>query len=117
MRPCTERQNIETTGSFLSAQSYHFEQTEAGLLLQVKAQPGAKRNGLQGWRNGRLRVSVTQVPEKGKANKRLREVLAKCLGLRRAQVSLVSGETSPEKKFLITGISAESFAERLETLK
>jgi uncharacterized protein (TIGR00251 family) len=97
----------------LSAQSFHLEQTDAGVLLPIKAQPGASRDGLQGWHDGRLRVAVTQIAEKGKANKRLREVIAKGLGLKRSQVTLVSGATSSEKKFLITGIPAQNLAAKL----
>ncbi len=40
-----------------------------GTILPVRAQPGASRDGIRGWQDGLLRVSVTQVAEQGTANK------------------------------------------------
>jgi len=57
-----------------------------------------------------LQVSVTQVTEKGKANQRLREVIAKELKLRRSQVELLAGSTSAEKRFLIRSITPDQLA-------
>ena len=84
-----------------------------GIVLPVKAQPGAKKNGIRGEQNGMLKVSVTQVAEKGKANKKLMEVLAKGLGLARSQIELLSGETQPQKRFLIRGISRADLLEQI----
>ena len=71
------------------------------MILPVRAQPGARRNEARGEQNGRLKVSVTQVAEKGKANKAILKLLSAVLGVRRSQLELLSGETSPEKRFLI----------------
>jgi uncharacterized protein len=87
-----------------------------GFVLPVKAQPGAKQNGIRGEQNGMLKVSVTQVAEKGKANKALIEVLAKGLGLARSQIELIAGETQPQKKFLIRAISREDLKARIGTV-
>jgi uncharacterized protein len=82
-------------------------------LLPVRAQPGARKNEIAGWHNGRLKVRVTQIPEKGKANQALSKVLAKTLGISRSQISLVSGETSREKVFLIRQVTAEDLSSRI----
>jgi len=84
-----------------------------GVLLPVKAQPGAKNNAIRGEQGGMLKVSVTQVAEKGKANKAIVEVLAKGLKLRKGQIELVAGETSSTKKFLVRECSADELRERL----
>jgi uncharacterized protein (TIGR00251 family) len=84
-----------------------------GIVLPVRAQPGAAKNGIRGEQNGMLKVSVTQVAEKGKANKAIVEVLAKGLGLKKSQVELVAGELSPQKRFLIRGVSREELAARI----
>jgi len=84
-----------------------------GVILPVRAQPGASKNGLRGEQNGMLKVSVTQIAERGKANKAIMEVLAKALDLRRSQIELMSGELQPQKKFLVRGISASDLAERI----
>jgi len=85
-----------------------------GILLSVRAQAGARASGIRGVHNGMLKVAVTQVAEKGKANEALAETLAKGLGLRRSQVELASGATSREKKFLIQGVSVEELTARIE---
>ena len=83
------------------------EQTSEGVLLPVQAQPKSRKNVLAGWHAGRLKVSVTQVPEKGKANQALLKVLVKALGLKRSQIELVSGETSSLKLFRVEGVTAD----------
>lgn len=85
----------------------------SGVILPVQAHPGARKNELKGVQNGLLKVSVTQVPEQGKANKAIIEFLAKGLKLRKSQITLLSGETSGQKKFLIEGITPEELAEKL----
>jgi uncharacterized protein len=84
-----------------------------GVVLPVRAQPGSRVNGFRGEHQGALKVSVTQVAEKRKANEAIIEVLAKALALRRSQIELVSGETSPQKKFLVRGITVEQLRERI----
>ena len=80
--------------------------TAAGILLPVTARAKAKRNGITGTHDGRLKVSVTQAPEKGKANVAIEKTIAKDLGIRRSQITLHSGDTNPKKEFLVTQISA-----------
>lgn len=84
-----------------------------GVVLPVRAQPGAGQNAIRGEQNGMLKVSVTQVAEKGKANKSLIDVLAKGLDLKRSHIELISGETQPQKKFLIRGVKREEVAARI----
>ena len=100
--------------SFGTVGMIELETTGDGVVLPVKAHPGASRNGVQGWQNGMLRVSVTQIAEKGKANKVLRAVIAKDLGLRKSQIVLVSGETNSQKRFLVQGVEAIELAARVE---
>jgi hypothetical protein len=85
-----------------------------GVLLAVRAQAGARVNAIRGIHGGMLKVAVTQVAEKGKANEALAETLAKGLGLKRSQVELASGTTSREKKFLIRDVTAEDLTARIE---
>jgi uncharacterized protein (TIGR00251 family) len=85
-----------------------------GTIVPVHAQPGAKRNGVLGERAGALRVAVTAAPEKGKANAAIQAVLAELLGCRPPQVSLLSGETSRHKRFLVAGMVPEDLHARLK---
>ena len=84
-----------------------------GTVLPVKAQPGAKRDAVLGERAEALRVAVTAAPEHGKANDAIADLLARVLKLRGSQVSLLSGETAREKKFLIEGMAVDELQDRL----
>lgn len=83
------------------------EQHPAGVILPVRAQPGSKAAGIRGEQNGSLKVAVTQIAEKGKANKAVLETLARGLGLRHSQFELIAGPTSADKRFLVRGVSVE----------
>jgi uncharacterized protein (TIGR00251 family) len=87
-----------------------------GVILPVKAQPGARKNALTGIHAGAVKAAVTAAPERGKANKALIVLLADSLEVKRSQIELVSGETSSEKRFLIRGVDMTSLAARLEAL-
>lgn len=85
-----------------------------GTILPVHAHAGARRNDVGGVQDGRLKVSTTQAPEKGKANAALVKLLAKWLNLRRSQVAILAGETSPKKEFLIKDIVPAELARHIE---
>ncbi|NLX98481.1 MAG: DUF167 domain-containing protein [Rhodopirellula sp.] len=83
-----------------------------GVILFVRAQPGSRRNEVRGIQEGMLKVCVTQIAEKGKANKAVIAVLCDALSLRKSQIELIAGETSQQKRFLIRGIDADVLAKR-----
>jgi uncharacterized protein len=84
-----------------------------GTILPIRAHPGGRRNEIRGVQDGMLKVSVTQAPEKGKANKAVIELLAKKLGLKKSQIELIAGETSHQKRLLVRGIKSDELAERI----
>jgi uncharacterized protein YggU (UPF0235/DUF167 family) len=88
----------------------------AGTIFSVRARAGAKRNAVTGIRAGSLLVWVTQAPEKGKANKAIVALLAESLGLRKSQLELLAGETSPQKRFLARRVAPAELRTRIEQL-
>jgi len=83
------------------------------LRLNVRLTPKASRNGVQGWTQDAaghpvLKASVTAVPEKGKANKALIELLAKEWRIPKSAIELVRGETDRNKQLIINGINEET---------
>lgn len=90
--------------------------TPAGVILPVHAQPGARKNGITGIHDGRLKIAVTQAPEKGKANQALVKLLAELLEVKRSQIELLAGETSSHKKFLIAGVALAALRDRIAAL-
>jgi uncharacterized protein (TIGR00251 family) len=89
------------------------EPTSDGVVLSVKAKAGARVNALSGVHDGALKVAVTQAPERGKANRAIIDLLAESLGLRKSQITLLSGETSPQKRFRISEITADELTRRI----
>jgi hypothetical protein len=87
-----------------------------GVLLPVRAQPGAKSSGVRGEQGGALKVSVTQIAEKGKANKALVAVLSDALLVRKSQLELVGGAMSGHKQFLVRGVTVEALRRRIDEL-
>jgi uncharacterized protein (TIGR00251 family) len=87
-----------------------------GCILPVRAQPGARRNGVLGEQAGSLKVAVTAPPEDGRANKALIEVLRKALGVKRSQIEIVSGVTSREKRVLVLGMTTQDLQTRLRAI-
>ena len=89
---------------------------EEGCVLPVRAQPGARRSGVQGEQAGALKVAVTAPPKDGRANDALVEVLREALGVRRSQIELVAGATGRDKRFLIRGLTRAELERRLAAL-
>ncbi len=87
-----------------------------GVILPVRAQPSARKNGVTGSHAGALKVAVSAAPEKGKANAAVAAVLAEALGCKPSQIEILSGDTSREKKFLLTGIPPEVLRQRIDAL-
>ncbi len=89
--------------------------TPKGAVVPVRAQPGARFNGLIGEHDGALRVAVSAAPEGGKANEAIIRVLADELNLRKSQISLISGTTSKVKAFRVEGLEAVDLLARIES--
>jgi len=92
---------------------FHLRQHGEGILLPVRAQPKSRRREIRLHEDGTLKVCVTEPPEKGKANKAIRSLLAEALGVAPSRVQLLSGETSTQKRFVIYDLSLEEAAARL----
>ena len=87
-----------------------------GLILPVRAQPGARKVGVLGEHAGALKIAVTAPPQDGRANQALVVALRELLQLKRSQIELIAGETSRDKKFLVRGVSREDLTARIAAL-
>jgi uncharacterized protein len=71
--------------------------------FDVKVIPRAAKSEIVGFlEDGTLKVKLCAVPEKGKANAELCNVLGAWVGVSRHRVSILSGETSQRKRVKIT---------------
>ncbi len=83
------------------------------MKLRIKAQPNASRNEIVGFLGDELKIRVNALPESGKANRAIEELLARQLGLKKTQVKIISGLNKPHKVIEITGITELQFREKL----
>lgn len=84
-----------------------------GAVLAIRAQAGARTSSLREIQGNVLKVACTQVPEQGKANKVLGELLSNALGIAKSRVELLSGATNPNKRFLVHGVTVEELVDRI----
>jgi len=80
-----------------------------GVTLAVRAQPGAKKTAIAGvygeGTTAQLKVTVQAPPLEGRANDALIAFLTKSFDLPKRAVTLVSGELSRNKVFLMRGVT------------
>jgi hypothetical protein len=96
------------------AADLRLDETDDGVVLPVRAQPRARKNAVTGLHDGCLKVAVTAVPERGKANDAILTLLAGSLDLRRAQLQLVSGASSSRKRILVRDLTPSELRQRIE---
>ena len=84
------------------------------VLLKVRVNPRGSRDQITGWQDGVLAVKLTAPPVEGAANKACVQFLADQLGVRKSQISLVSGRAKRDKLFEIAGLSQVELHDRLD---
>ena len=80
--------------------------SKEGVIIQVHASPRASKTQVQGLHGDALKIRLQAPPVDGKANETLIEVLAKTLGIPQRQITLISGQTSRQKRLNLQGITA-----------
>ena len=93
--------------------SLELRSREDGVVLKIRAVPGARREGILGLYGDALKLATAAAPERGKANRRLLALLAETLQLPPRELELVSGETAREKRVLIRGLTVDELQTRL----
>ncbi|GAB4401201.1 MAG: DUF167 domain-containing protein [Anaerolineales bacterium] len=87
---------------------------EGAITFLVRVTPRAKRDEIVGAAQGALKVKLAAPPVEGAANEALVKFLAERLGVRAAQVEILSGHTARTKRVRVTGISAGEAHHRLQ---
>jgi len=85
-----------------------------GVAIHVHAQPGAKRTEVAGLYGDCVKVRLASPPVDGKANECLIEFLARRLGVKRSQVTIVRGMSSRRKHVFVAaaGLRPEVLLEK-----
>jgi uncharacterized protein (TIGR00251 family) len=90
-------------------------QTSKGVFLHVKIIPNSSENRIIGWENQVLKIKLTAIPEKGKANKELIHFLSRFLKIRKSKIEIVQGESNAYKKICLQDVFLEEIQEKLNT--
>lgn len=74
------------------------------MLLAIHAQPGASRSEFAGLHGDALKVRIQAPAVDGKANDAMQRFLADAFGVSKAQVVMVSGASSRQKRWRIVNV-------------
>ena len=84
--------------------------------VELSVRPGAGKRGFLRIRPGGPVVALNSAPEKGRANRELIEFLAEVLGVPRAAVSIVKGQSARQKGVRVEASSPQRLAAKLAEL-
>lgn len=93
------------------------QQVDGGIVFAVKVVPGSSKTAVCGLLDGKIKIKVSAVAEKGKANKCLLEFLAKQLGVKKSAIRIISGQTIPVKHVQVQGLNPETLLKKLNLNK
>jgi len=85
----------------------------AGVVVSVKAVPGASRSEIAGVLGEELKVRLAAPPEEGRANRELVALLAQVCGVGRGDVEVLTGHGAAHKRVLVAGLDERTAAQRL----
>lgn len=88
-----------STTPWLEAHSDH-------CILRLRIQPGAKRSSVIAPLGDQLKIAVQAPPVDGKANEALLSWIAEQLGVKKGQVTLLTGMSSRDKRVRVQAIDA-----------
>ncbi|HKY32565.1 MAG TPA: DUF167 domain-containing protein [Candidatus Polarisedimenticolia bacterium] len=91
------------------------EASGSGCRMKVRVKPGAKQDTLIGPHGGKLKMTVTAPPERGKANEAVARVLAGALNVATSRVRVVAGFASQDKVVAVDA-PPEDVRRRLEAM-
>ena len=78
------------------------------LLFNVKVVPRSSKTQVAGLYNGMLKVRLSAVPEKGKANQALIDFLSDKLNVPKAYVTITSGLTAKVKQVSVKNVTEQA---------
>ena len=87
---------------------------EESCKINVRVQPKASRNQVDGFKDGTLRLRITAPPTDGKANTGVIALLAKTLGVSKSRLEIVRGHSSRSKVVSIDTLTEQEVHRRIE---
>ena len=81
--------------------------------VTIRVVPRASKSEIVGMVDGVLKVRITAPPVDGAANAEIIKLFSKTFGVSRSDVTIVSGETSRNKRIIIANLSQSKFEEKI----
>ena len=91
-----------------------FKEANGAVTFAVKVVPRANKNQIVGAEGDVIKIRLNAPPVDGKANDALIEFLADALKVGRAQVEIITGQTSRHKIVRVRGATAKKIEDRLK---
>ena len=82
------------------------------MILDIKVIPRAGRTALAGTRDGSVLIRLAAAPVDGAANAELIAFLSTLLDVPKRNITIVSGETSRQKRVRIDGVTVEAVRQK-----
>jgi uncharacterized protein (TIGR00251 family) len=79
-------------------------ETETGVMFSIRVLPKSSRSEITGIQDDALKIKIAAPPVEGRANEACMELLAERLGVRKSQISIVSGHQSRKKTVAVAGL-------------
>ncbi|MDP2840613.1 MAG: DUF167 domain-containing protein [Syntrophales bacterium] len=91
-------------------------ETETGVIFHIRVVPRASRSEPAGIQDDALKLRITAPPVEGKANEECIRLLAETLGVKKGQVTIISGHASRTKTVAVEGVKAKEIAALIAAL-
>ena len=91
-------------------------ETAAGVTLAIRVVPRAGRTGIGGTRGDALLVRLAAAPVDGAANDALVAFLASLFDRPKRDITIISGQTSRDKRVAIGGLTAARITAQLSAI-
>jgi uncharacterized protein (TIGR00251 family) len=91
-------------------------ESATGVTLAVRVIPRARKDALAGTRDGALLVRLAAPPVDGAANAALIVFLAALLDRPKRDIAIVAGQTSRDKRVMVSGMTAAQLSRTLSDI-
>ena len=91
------------------------DEEKQGCTFLVRVQPRSSRNQVTGIHGDALKIRLTAPPVEGKANQALQKFLAKQLDTSPANIEILTGHASRQKRVRVAGVPADAIRALLKT--
>ena len=91
-----------------------FFMNESFTILETRITPKGSKNEIIGWREDTLIIKTTSPPIDGAANESIIKIISKQIGIKKSDVSIISGNKSRDKKIKIENITIDEIKDKIK---